>query len=216
MKKFEVFPKNPYSGKFIVFEGLDGSGQTTQAKLLATFLKQKNFKIFLTKEPTLDSPFGKKINQALLKEKKLSPFLLQKLFALDRKWHLENKIIPCLKKGYLVISDRYFFSSFAFGQASGLSLRNLIKINKNFLYPDLIFLLKVAPKKCIERIKKRGQKISLFEKEKFLKRVWGFYKTFPKKFKNVILIEAEDSIFEVFGRVREKIKKFLPNFFKNS
>ncbi|PIR02253.1 MAG: dTMP kinase [Candidatus Nealsonbacteria bacterium CG11_big_fil_rev_8_21_14_0_20_37_68] len=158
--------KNPYAGKFIVFEGLDGSGQSTQANLLKDFLLEKNFNVILTKEPTQDSEAGKKIRKILDKKAGVQPLQLQKLFAQDRKEHLENIIIPALKEGKIVISDRYFFSSFAYGSASGVNLEWLIKINDEFLLPNLTFILKVSPKICLGRIKKRGDKITLFEEKK--------------------------------------------------
>ncbi|MDD5047666.1 MAG: dTMP kinase, partial [Methanoregulaceae archaeon] len=108
-------PDNPYKGKFIVFEGLDGSGQSTQVKLLADFLKNKNIKVLATKEPTLDSAAGRLIRKALDKKTKILPKKFQELYAQDRKEHLNKVIIPNLEKGKTVISDRYFFSSFAYG-----------------------------------------------------------------------------------------------------
>ena len=97
--------KNLYSGKFIVFEGLDGSGQSTQSKLLAGFLKKKHYKVLLTKEPTPDSEAGKKIRKILDKKLKVKPAAFQKLYAKDRKEHLGKEIVPALKKGKIVISE---------------------------------------------------------------------------------------------------------------
>ena len=198
-----MFPKNNYLGKFIVFEGLDGSGQTTQANLLKKFLEKNGFKVFLTKEPTKNSPAAKKIEKVLKKKLKIAPFFLQELFAKDRDWHLKKEIIPSLKKGKIVICDRYFFSSFAYGASEGLSLRHLIKLNQNFLLPDLTFILKVSPKECIKRIEKRGEGFRLFEKEKKLKKVWKYYQNFPKIFKNVKIINGEGKIKEVFERIKK-------------
>ncbi|PIW92243.1 MAG: dTMP kinase [Candidatus Nealsonbacteria bacterium CG_4_9_14_0_2_um_filter_37_38] len=184
--------KNPYAGKFIVFEGLDGSGQSTQANLLKDFLLEKNFNVILTKEPTQDSEAGKKIRKILDKKAGVQPLQLQKLFAQDRKEHLENIIIPALKEGKIVISDRYFFSSFAYGSASGVNLEWLIKINDEFLLPNLTFILKVSPKICLGRIKKRGDKITLFEEKKELEKVWEVYKILPKLFENVYPVRKSE------------------------
>lgn len=135
--------KNTLKGKFIVFEGLDGSGQSTQAGLLKEFLSENGFNAILTKEPTLDSEAGKKIRKILNKEIKVSPSQLQELMVQDRREHLEKVIIPALEEGKIVISDRYFLSTFAFGVSDGLDLEWLIEMNNQFLYPDIIFLLKV-------------------------------------------------------------------------
>lgn len=212
--------KNPYRGKLIVFEGLDGSGQSTQAGLLRDFLVKKGYKVVLTKEPTLDSEAGKKIRKILDKKIKISPRELQKLFAKDRKEHLEKEILPALKKGKIVISDRYFFSSFAYGKASNISLDWLIKINKNFILPDLTFILKVSPEVCLERIEKRLQptlhpsthppslkrKRTLFEEKEKLAKVWEAYKILPKRFENVRVIEGEKKILEVFSQIKKLVR----------
>ena len=195
--------------KFIVFEGLDGSGQSTQAALLKKFLIKKKIKVVLTKEPTLDSRAGKKIKKILAEEIKTKPALLQQLFAEDRKWHLEKVIKPALKNNKWVISDRYFFSSFAYGKAQGLALKWLIEINKDFLYPDLIFFLNVRPIICLKRIEKRGIDKTLFEKKEKLEKVFKIYKIFPKKFKNVMIINGERKKEKVF----EDIKKIISSQF---
>jgi len=194
--------KNTYQGKFIVIEGLDGSGQSTQAELLKDFLTKKSFKVILTKEPTLDSEAGKKIRKILDKELKLNPEELQELFTRDRKEHLKSLIIPALKEGKIVISDRYFFSTFAYGVADSLDLDWLIKINNEFLLPDLTFFLKVRPEICIQRIKKRGEGIKLFEKKEKLEKVWQTYEILPKRFENVYMIEGEKNKEEVFSQIR--------------
>jgi dTMP kinase len=214
---------NCYPGTFIVIEGLDGSGQSTQAGLLKDFLVhaksarsakasrnadapmriKKGYQVVLTKEPTLDSRAGKKIRQVLDKKEKISPKKLQELFAEDRKEHLENVITPALKEGKIVISDRYFFSSFAYGTADGLDLEWLIKLNDEFLLPDLIFILKVSPKECMRRIKKRNKNRTLFEEKEKLEKVWQVYQILSKRFKNVRVIDGEKSIKEVFSQIKK-------------
>ncbi len=174
--------KNPYPGKFIVFDGLDGSGQSTQAGLLRDFLitkglevvlgssqdflTGKGFEVILTKEPTKDSQAGKNIREALDKKIKISPKELQTLFSEDRREHLENLIIPALQQNSIVISDRYFFSTFAYGVSDGLDLAWLMELNNAFLVPDLTFILKVRPEVCFERIKKRGSAQTLFDQKR--------------------------------------------------
>jgi len=200
--------KNYYPGKFLVFEGLDGSGLSTQSNLLKDFLIKKGYQVVLTKEPTFDSEAGKRIRKVLdNKEIQEEPKKLQELFAKDRKEHLENLIIPALKEGKIVISDRYLFSSLAYGSASGLDFEWLIKINDNFPLPDITFLLKVSPEICLERIKKRNSERTLFEKkEKFIK-AWQIFKTLPGRFENIYLIDGEKPIEEVFEDVKKIINQ---------
>lgn len=198
-------------GGFVVIEGLDGSGQSTQAALLRDFFSEKGLQVVLTKEPTIRSRAGKKIRQILDKKIKTTPKKLQELFIQDRKEHLENIIIPALEKGKMVISDRYFFSTFAYGAADGLSLEQLIKMNSNFLLPDLTFFLKVSPEVCLKRIQKRGEPNTLFEKREKLARVWKVYKILPRKIKNVRLIEGERPIEEVFSQIKKIVLSQFPN-----
>jgi len=197
--------KNSYSGRFIVFEGIDGSGQTTQTELLKDFLRDKIYNVLITKEPTLDSEAGRKIRRVLDKEITLSAKELQELFAQDRKEHLEKAIIPSLKQGKIVISDRYFFSSFAYGISDGLDLEWLISINNSFLMPDITFLLNASPEICVQRITDRGKKITLFEKKEKLEKVWQVYKEFPERFKNIYIVDGEKSIEQVFEQIKKVI-----------
>ena len=201
-----IFHRKKGAG-FIVFEGLDGSGQSTQAELLKNFLIEQNYSVILTKEPTIDSEAGKKIRKVLDKEIKIESIKLQELFTEDRKEHLKNVIIPALKKEKIVISDRYFFSTFAFGTADGLDLDWLIKINNQFLLPDLTFFLKVGPEICVQRIKLRGKKIQLFEKKEKLKKAWQTYEILTKKFENIHIIDGEKPIDKVFSQIQKIFSK---------
>jgi dTMP kinase len=201
--------KNVCPGKFIVFEGLDGSGQTTQANLLKDFLINEGRKVFLTKEPTRTSEAGEKIKDVLDKKIQMEPKDLQELFTQDRREHLEKEIIPALKKGVAVICDRYFFSTFAFGASTGLDLEWLIEINNDFLIPDITFLLKVSPEICIQRIEKRGEGAKFFEKKEKLSRVWETYGVLPGRLENIYLIDGEKTEEGVFEEVKKIINKKL-------
>ena len=203
--------KNLYKGKFIVFEGLDGSGQSTQADFLKDFLIKRSLEVILTKEPTMDSEAGKKIRKALDKKTRVAPVQLQELFTEDRKEHLENLIKPALRNKKIVISDRYFFSTFAYGTANDLDLNWLIKINNNFLLPDLTFFLKVSPEICIQRIENRGEAKTLFEKREKLEKVWQVYQLLTNRFENVYIIDGEKPIEEVFSQVKRVILSQLIN-----
>jgi len=198
-----------YPGKFIVLEGLDGSGQSTQAKLLKEWIEKRGQQVVLTKEPTLASDAGKKIRRILDKKEVVVPSALQELFVQDRAEHLERLIVPALKSGKIVISDRYFFSTFAYGSID-LDLDWLIKLNNKFLLPDVTFFLNTTPRVCIERIAKRdGDKRTFFETLPKLEKVWKTYKTFPKRFKNVYEINGEQSVEEVFKDLKKIITKIL-------
>jgi len=204
--------KNPYKGKFIAFEGLDGSGQTTQVNLLKDYLIRNDFEVISTKEPTWDNEAGKWVNNTLRQNKQLNPDelkLLQEKFAEDRDWHQKNRIEPALEEGGVVITDRSQFSSFAFGAASGVDIKYLFSLNDKFINPDIVILLKVSPSVCIARIQKRGEKEALFEKEQQLEKVWRVYEQLAKKFKNIIIVDGEKSIEEIHKKIRQLVKKIL-------
>src|SRR3989338_7618424 len=135
--------KNIYQGKFIVFEGIDGSGKSTQTALLADFMKKTlGQKVYETAEPTA-SLIGGLIRSQIAGDWKTSNECLQLLFSADRLYHLEKEIIPMLEQGIDVICDRYFFSTVAYGAVTTGELDWLINVNSKILLPDVIFLLKV-------------------------------------------------------------------------
>lgn len=201
--------KNSYPGKFIVIEGLDGSGKSAQINLAIDFLKQGGKDVVVTKEPTAESEAGRKIKQALKKEIAVEPLELQKLYVQDRKEHLENKVTPALKAGKFVIASRYTFSTFAYGYSDGLDVEDLIKMNKSFLLPDLTIVVDVSPESCVERIEKRGEPKELFEKLEKLAKVNEIYKRIPKMFKGVVVVNGERPVEEVFEDIKKELNKVL-------
>ena len=201
--------KHNYLGKFIVVEGLDGSGKSAQVDLLINYLKEKGKNVVITKEPTIDSESGRKIKQALRKEITVDPLELQKLYVQDRREHLENKVVPALERGDFVISSRYDFSTFAYGYSDGLNVNLLIEMNKDFLLPDLTIIVDVLPENCVKRIEGRGEEKELFEQLEKLTKVNEIYKKIPQMFENVFAVNGEKSIPEVFEEMKKIINKIL-------
>jgi dTMP kinase len=210
--------KNSYRGKFIVFEGIDGCGKTTQYELLAKYFKRnkinphtKNFgvgvKSIITKEPTT-GPVGRLIRQALSGDLNINNTGLQLLFAADRDYHLKNEVVPNLKKGYDVISDRYAFSTIAYGGLSG-KMDWFIDMNKEFIMPDITFIIKVKPETSMARLNKSRSKLEIFEKIKTLKKIDKNYQALAKKFKNVYLIDGEREIPMIFEDIKKIINQKL-------
>lgn len=199
--------KNPYPGKFIVFDGLDGSGMSTQAAILVDYLSEQKQKlrfghtgVHLTKEPT-SGLIGGIIRGQMTHEWKSSPECLQLLFSADRAHHLEKDVIPLLEKGVIVVCDRYLFSTIAFGSMGIKDQGWLLNLNKNFLLPDLTFFLKVSPKICIERISKTRYGFTLYEKEEILEKVWGNFERLAKEFKNVFIVDGERPVEKIAKEV---------------
>lgn len=204
--------KRKNDAKFIVFDSLDGSGNSTEAALLAQYLNKIGKKAFITKEPS-SGLIGGLIKSQLNHVWKSSQLCLQLLFAADRAYHLEKEVIPLLKKGISVVSDRYFFSTIAYGNVEINDWEWLKKLNEKFLLPDLVFFLKVSPKTCIKRIQKNRFGTTLFEEEKFLEKVWKNYQKLSKEYKNTYIINGEGSINDVFEKIKIQISN--EKYFKN-
>ena len=192
---------------FIAFEGLDGSGSSTQSRLLAERLEKNGHAVFLTKEPTKDTPTGKMIREILQHRWEVAPETLQLLFSADRAEHLRTQIEPALKNKQVAITDRYLFSTLAYG-ALDIPMGWLKTLNKNFRIPDVTFLFKLDPKECIKRIAGRGSDFELFEHHEKLVKIWGNYEKVAQDFPNFHIIDATKSIEEIseeiWGIVQQK------------
>ena len=147
-------------GKFIVFEGIDGSGKSTQVKFIKKYLLSKGIDCYTTAEPT-DSPFGSLIRQCLNGRIETDEKTIAGLFVADRLDHLYNKkdgLIEKINSGISVISDRYYFSSYAYHGAY-MPMEWVIEANRfssEALKPDLNIFLDIDPQKSFERLKKRN------------------------------------------------------------
>lgn len=154
-------------GKFIVLEGLDGSGKSTQLKLICKKLKATGKKVFVTAEPT-DSYTGRYLRKILTDCIEKDMYLQSALFLADRLEHItnpENGINKYLEEGYIVISDRYYFSSFAY-QGTTTDINWVMDINlkcERMLKPDLCIFFDVDPDTCKNRIDKTREKPELYE-----------------------------------------------------
>jgi dTMP kinase len=197
--------KNIYPGKFIVLEGLDGAGTTSQIELLAKHLKEAKNKVHITKEPT-QYLIGGLIKSWLANDWKSTPECLQLLFTADRAYHLDKEMIPLLKKGVTVISDRYFFSTLAYGLLEIEDKKWLFGINDKFILPDLVIFIDSSPEVCIQRIENERFGVELFEKVEKLKKVRKSYLEILKEFKNIHIVNGDKSIKNVFGDIKEIIK----------
>jgi len=200
---------------FIVFEGADGSGTTTQVSMLADRLKlMEKPSFFPVFEPT-DSPIGRLIRCALKNEVKIKPQTLAYLFAADRNEHIfgENGIAEHAKKGSLVVSDRYALSSLVYqGIECGDDLPSML--NSRFPMPELTFFLDIDPQIAQERMKERSS-LEIYEYREFQEKVREKYlslvKTINEKGSKVITIDASKSAQEVSLEVWSNVSS-LPIF----
>ncbi|MBL4635331.1 MAG: dTMP kinase [Kofleriaceae bacterium] len=149
-------------GLFIVLEGIDGAGTTTQAKRLANSLAEYSIGCHLTREPT-DNPIGKLLREILTgAHRPTDATTLGLLFAADRADHLQREIFPALQAGKVVISDRYYHSSLAY-QGSEEDREWISQLNKRARSPDRTFFLKVDPEVAATRRKADDRDEELFD-----------------------------------------------------
>ena len=139
-------------GAFICIEGLDGCGKTTQAKLLVKKMRKSHNAVY-TAEPSRGKIGAFIRKSCLYGEKRLSSVVEALLYAADRLEHVENEVLPALRQGRLVVSDRYVYSSLAYQGAAGLSLEWIEKINEHALRPDFAIFIDVDPKIVMQRLK---------------------------------------------------------------
>jgi dTMP kinase len=191
-------------GAFICIEGLDGSGKTTQAKLLAKKLEKSHNAVY-TAEPSRGK-IGTFIRErCLYGEKRLSSVIEALLFAADRIEHVETEVLPALHQGKLVISDRYLYSSLAYQGAAGLSLGWIEKINEHALRPDLAVFIDVDLKTVMNRLK---YKKSVMENMETLQKVRDVYLKFVAK-GELVRLDGNRAKDEVSEALSAMVLKFL-------
>ncbi len=186
----------------ITFEGIDGSGKSTQTKLLKKWFEKKGYEVILTEEPT-NNVIGKELKKHMSRNG-LS-WVEALLFAADRAIHCERIIIPNLDK--VVICDRYVHSTIAYQTAIGLKKKWVSCLNENVPKPDLTFYLDIKPETALKRIKKRTSRLQKYETIKLLKKVRHNYLLMKSnKFK---VINAEKSIDEIQKSIRCLLNDFM-------
>ena len=228
-------------GCFVVFEGIDRAGKGVQLTELGKKLQAENYKVVLTKEPTTNRPIGRLIRNVLYKDVKVSDEALALLFAADRADHTKGKIIPALKKGAVVLSDRYVYSSLAYqgkGMSIFLNLEWLKIINRYAISPDIVVFLDIPPEVGLIRHKEGQQRVQddayfedLIKQEKIrsvyykilnlertVKDLWEFQENKKKKKnKKIEVIKLNDTqVLRINGTLaKEEIHKEVYKFVKN-
>lgn len=210
------FKKHKSKGLLIAIEGMDGSGKTTQAQRLVEELKKKKIKAIYTKEPT-DEPTGKMIRQILSGELKVPPLSLQYLFCADRGVH-QVELEKLLEKGYVVVTDRYFWSAVAYGISDlegkpdyYMASFSILSMYNQFLSPDYTFYLDVSVDEAFKRIKKSAKHGEIYDKKDKLIKIQKGYEVLVKKYPTeFIRVNGEQGIDELLSdlvkRVSKKIK----------
>lgn len=196
---------------FIVFEGLDGAGTTTQLRRLAAYYQRTGRDAFITFEPT-DNPIGRLVRSVLQKRVVTTPEALALLYAADREDHLYNPEYGLVRKaeaGTVVVSDRYYYSSLAY-QGVECDLGFVKSIN-SFPSPEVLIFIDTPVDVCLERLDRRGSEKELFEKASYLEKVRKNYLALFSSMKD------ETNLFTIDGRgseesVEKEIRACLSSF----
>jgi len=207
---------NRGNGRFIVFEGIDGSGKSTQIKNISRHLKTLDYGVYSTFEPT-DGPIGLLIRQMLSGKVATDQRTIASLFAADRTDHLVNKVNGIRKKkdqGEVVLSDRYYFSSYAY-HAQYIDMEWVIHVNSlnaEILRPDVTIFIDVDPKVCFERIKSSRSEFEMYEKIDIMEKVrTNYFKAFDilKDLEKVVIIDGNSTMETVENDILHEVKNIL-------
>ncbi|MBR7186003.1 MAG: dTMP kinase [Clostridia bacterium] len=195
-------------GKFIVFEGTDGSGKSTQIKLLGKYLSSKGVEVYLTREPT-DSPFGALLRSCLTGRVDADERAIAALFAADRLDHILNEvngIRAMLEAGVTVLCDRYYFSSFAYN-GGFVPLEWIIELNRQameLMRPDLVIYIDLPPEEGMRRVAKRGEaeRYETLERQKLIRE--KYFEVFErfKDQENIVIVKSEENKAETQEAIR--------------
>ena len=212
-----IMKKNPYKGKLITFSGIDGSGKTTLAKLLYTYLDKKGVPVFQYKTPSIkikQYSYQKEYELSYFNtdESKLDLFSLCTISLGDRYLLLKKSIIQQLKEGAIVICDRYVFTAFVEMLSFNLpkqEVRLIKQLIKRFLQPDLAFFLEVDPEIAFKRIVNRNNKDEQFYDENKLRLSSKFFLKVASNNDYSIVLSQNESIENSFGTIKNNVDDLL-------
>lgn len=195
-------------GALIVFEGLDGSGKSTQIRRLARRLEAAGHRVVETREP-YDCAAGRRIRAMARSGEPVAPEQELAWFVEQRAEHVRDVIAPALEQGVLVLCDRYFLSTVAYQGARGLDPARLLEESeRDFPVPDLVVLLEIAPERGLGRVEQRGEPSEpVFEERAFQEKVGAVFGSLDRGYLARIDGDARpDEVEESVARVvRERL-----------
>lgn len=196
-------------GIFIVIEGIDGTGKSTQSKRLAEWFRSRGREVVLSREPT-DGPWGKKLRESATTGR-LSPVEELECFLNDRREHVEMSIKPALAEGKVVILDRYYFSTMAYQGARGFDPAEIRRRNEAFApQPDLLLILDLSVESAHGRIGARGDTANEFEQRDTLTRCREIFLSLRDE-PFACVIDAEPSLNEVTADILSVVTAKFPD-----
>ncbi len=192
-------------GLFIVFEGIDGGGKSTQIKMLSKFFEGKGYEVEQHMEPTHEAIGSLLWDYMNSKNRSFDPETEALLFAADRIEHGKN-IRKALDGGKIVISDRYKHSSLAYQGAAGADVAWMQSLNKHALVPDLVILLDIDPDRSLGRVSDREK--TVFEENEYLKKVRTEYLRYVEK-GELVVVDATKSLDDVHDAILSHVGKLI-------
>ena len=197
---------------FIALEGIDGSGKSTQAKLLAKAMTDAGHKVYTTFEPT-DGMIGSVLRNILKGNIKADHRVIAGLFLADRLDHLLNEetgIVKKMRDGYTVITDRYYFSSYAY-HGTHMDMDWVIAANKmcaDILKPDMNIFIDVSPEISMQRINAGRESTELFENLESLRNVRAKYMEAFEKLKDaetIFIIDGNQQVDAIAHEIQKRV-----------
>lgn len=196
-------------GFLIALEGIDGSGKSTQAELLAASLKKDGHPVVLTREPT-SGPAGQQLQSYLRGPgRHLTPEEELNLFIQNRRGHVAQVVSPALARGKIVITDRYYYSSVAYQGALGLNPDAILAANLSFApAPDLVFIMVLPLAAALQRLGRKGKgALQVSESFPYLRQVERIYASLKgPQFRRV---DASRPPLEVHAAILEETRRAL-------
>lgn len=194
-------------GKLIVFEGTDGTGKSSQLKLLHRLLAKHGLPVVATREPT-DGTYGQAIRNLYVNRHRYSREEELELFLADRREHVQGCLQPHLDAGSIILCDRYYFSTAAYQGARGLDPETILQQNDFAPEPDLVLLFQAPLAVSIDRITNgRGDTLNRFEQQEFLEKVAAIFAAIDHP--NIRRIDAAGSIEDVHRQVVAAVATLL-------
>ncbi len=195
-------------GYLIALEGVDGTGKSTQCKLLADYLESRGYSVVRLREPTA-GVWGQKIRKILTEGRGgVSPEEELQYFINDRKEDVERNIGPALEQGKIVLIDRYYYSTAAYQGALGFDPKKIIENNEAFApRPDRVFIIQVSLDESFRRIEEGRDGFSSFEKREYLEKVRKIFDSFTGG--HIRRIDSGPPVEEVQAVLRREIHALL-------
>lgn len=201
--------QNLTRGLLITIEGIDGVGKTTQSKMLAEYLKAKDYGVEQLREPTTGF-WGMKIRNLTKHGRNITPKEECEWFLKDRKEDVQNNINPALSEGKIVIMDRYYYSNMVYQGALGLDMNKIRQENEKFApRPDMVIILDLPPELGLARIKNnRNEELNYFETLGYQNKVRELFLSM-RDYDNVRILDGSKRVEEVHVAIRKVVDELI-------